>query len=147
MEVILTKDVNKIGRLGSVVKVKDGFARNFLFPNGLAIEANASNMAKLEQNRKKLEQEQEKKKEEAVNLKKRLDVFSLTLSALVQSDETLYGSIAAVDICNALKEEGIEIDKSCIILESPIKSLGIYEIPFKLHHEVEGKLKVWIVKK
>ena len=65
MEVILTKDVNKIGRLGSVVKVKDGFARNFLFPNGLAIEANASNMAKLEQNRKKLERDQEKKKEEA----------------------------------------------------------------------------------
>jgi large subunit ribosomal protein L9 len=147
MEVILTKDVNKIGKAGSVVKVKDGFARNFLMPKGLAVVVTSGNLKKLEQDKEKIALESEKRKALANELKARLDAFSLTISVLAQEDENLYGSIAAAEISSALKDEGIEVDKSCILLDSPIKALGIYEIPLKLHPEVDGKLKVWIVKK
>jgi len=147
MEVILTKDVDKIGKSGAVVKVKDGFARNFLMPHGLAIKVTPGNLKKIEQDKQKISLELEKKKGLALDLKARLDNFSLTISALVQAEEDLYGSITALDIYNALKDEGIEVDKSCIILDNPIKALGIYEILLKLYPEVESKLKVWVVKK
>lgn len=147
MEVILTKDVNKLGKAGSVVKVKDGFARNFLMLKGLAVLVTPGNLKKLEQEKQKISLESEKKKGKALDLKERLDSFSLTMSVLAQEDENLYGSITSVDICNALKDEGIEVDKGCIVLDNPIKALGIYEISLQLHPEVESKLKVWIVKK
>lgn len=147
MEVILTKDVDKVGKSGTVVKVKDGFARNFLMPKGLAIEVTRDNLRKFEQGKQRISLELEKKKGVAEGLKARLDNLSLTISVLVQAEESLYGSITVLDIYNALKEEGIEVDKSCIMLDNPIKALGIYEIPLKLHPQVESKLKVWIVKK
>ncbi len=147
MEVILTKDVDKVGKSGTVVKVKDGFARNFLMPKGLAIEVTRDNLRKFEQGKQRISLELEKKKGAAEGLKARLDNLSLTISVLVQAEESLYGSITVLDIYNALKEEGIEVDKSCIMLDNPIKALGIYEIPLKLHPQVESKLKVWIVKK
>ena len=147
MEVILTKDVQKIGRAGTVVKVKDGFARNLLIPQGLAIVVTPGNLKKLEADKQKIALESEKVKGKANELKARLDGFSLTISVLAQEDENLYGSIVAADICDALKNEGIEVDKDYIVLDNPIKALGIYEIPLKLHPEVESTLKVWIVKK
>jgi len=147
MKVILTKDVDKIGKSGTLVKVKDGFARNFLLPRSLALEATCGNLKKLEQDKQKLSLGLEKKKSFAEDLKLRLDNFSLTISALVQEDESLYGSITAADISSALKDEKIEVDESCVILDKPIKVLGIYEIPLKLHPEVNTKLKIWVVKK
>jgi large subunit ribosomal protein L9 len=147
MEVILIKDVSKIGRAGTVVKVKDGFARNFLMPKGLATVVTPGNLKKLEQDKQKIALESEKRKGLANELKARLESLSLTITALAQEDENLYGSIVAADISDALKNEGFEIDKSCITLDNPIKALGIYEISLILHPEVESKLKVWIVKK
>jgi large subunit ribosomal protein L9 len=147
MEVILNKDVDKIGKAGTVVKVKDGFARNFLLPNKLAVPVTASNLKKIEQEKQRKDQESEKFKQECVQLKARLAAVSLTIPALVHEDEKLYGSIGAFEISAALKEEGIEIDKNTIMLDEPIKALGIYEVPVKLHAEVDAKLKVWIVKK
>jgi len=147
MKVILTKDVEKIGKSGSLVKVKDGFARNFLFPRGFAVAANSVNLKQLEENKQKISLDLEKKKAQAEILKERLDSFSLTMSALVQEDESLYGSITNADISSALKEEGIEVDKNCIILDNQIKALGIYEIPLKLHPQVNANLKLWVVKK
>jgi len=147
MEVILIKDVDKIGRAGTVVKVKDGFARNLLLPNKLAIEVTPGNLKRLEQDKQKNLEVLEKKKQEALVLKERLDNLSLTISATAQDEKSLYGSVTAQDVSNALKEEGIEIEKSLIILDEPIKSLGIYEIPVKLHPEVPAKIKTWIVKK
>jgi len=147
MEVILTKDVDKVGRAGAVVKVKDGFARNLLLPNKLAIPVTAANLKRLEQEKQKLNQESEKKKQAALALKERLDNLSLTISATAQDEKSLYGSVTAQDISNALKEEGIEVEKSFINLDEPIKSLGIYEISVKLHPEVSAKVKTWIVKK
>jgi len=147
MKVILVKDVDKIGKSGSLVKVKDGYARNFLFPRGLATEATSGNLKKLEEDKKKVSLELQKQKTRAEDLKKRLDNFSLTMAALVQEDESLYGSITEADISLALKDEGIEVEKGRIVLKEPIKALGIYEVPLNLHPELNVNLKVWVVKK
>jgi len=146
MEVILNKDVDRIGKAGQVIKVKDGYARNFLIPNNLAIPVNSVNLKKLEEEKKTKLQQLEKSRKEAEELKTKLNGLSLTLPVLTEEDK-LYGSISPVDLSNALKEEGLEIDKNKIVIEEPIKALGIYEIPVKLHPEITAKLKVWIVKK
>lgn len=147
MEVILKEDVNRLGKAGSVVKVKDGFASNFLIPNGLAVVLTASNLKQLEQEKQRKALQLEKAKKEAEELKEKLSAISLTIPVLAQEEENLYGSIAVSDLVAALKEEGLNIDKSMIGLSEPIKSLGIYEVPIKLHPEVIAKVKVWVVKK
>lgn len=147
MEVILKQDVDKIGKAGSVVKVKDGFARNFLIPNGLAVPVTSGNLKRLEEEKLKKARQLEKQKKEAEVLKDKLSVVSLTIPALLQEEDKVYGSISAQDISFALKEEGFEIDKNCIQLDQPIKSLGIYEVPIRLHSEITATVKVWIVKK
>jgi large subunit ribosomal protein L9 len=147
MEVILKQDVDKIGKSGSVVKVKDGFARNFLIARGLAVPVTPSNLKQLQQEKQRKEVQQEKLKKESEAIKEKLASMSLTIAALTQDDQNLYGSITNHDIAQALKEEGLDIDKNVIFLEEPIKALGIYEVPVKLHPEVEAKVKVWIVKK
>jgi len=147
MEVILNKDVEAIGKAGKVIKVKDGFARNFLIPNKLAVPVNTVNLKKFEEEKQRNLSRLEKEKKEAEDLKTKLGSLSLTLAVLTQEEDKLYGSIGSVDLINALKEEGIEIDKNKIALDEPIKALGIYEVPVKLHPEVTAKIKVWIVKK
>jgi len=147
MEVILKQDIASIGKANTVVKVKDGFARNFLIPNNLAVPLNPANLKKIEAEKQKKSLQVEKIKREAEALKEKLVNFSLTIPVLVQEDEKLYGSISAQDLADALKEEGFQIDKNWILLDEPIKSLGIYEVPLKLHPEVSTKIKVWIVKK
>jgi large subunit ribosomal protein L9 len=147
MEVILKKDVSSIGKAGTLVKVKEGFARNFLFPQHLAEVATPAALKKLEQERLLRLALSEKLKKEAAAAKERLDNFSLTISALTQSEEKLYGSIQAQEIVAALEAEGIVIEKNAIELVEPIKALGIYEIPVKLHPEVTAKVKLWVVKK
>lgn len=147
MEVILKQDVDKIGRAGQVVKLKDGFARNFLIPNGLAVPMNSANLKKLEQEKQKKAQESEKIRKEAEAAKTKLAGFSLTIPVLTHEEDKLYASIGALDISRLLKDEGFDIDKGLIALEEPIKSLGIYEIPVNLHPEVSATIKVWIVKK
>jgi len=146
MEVILKTDVDKIGKSGSVVDVKDGFARNFLLPNGLAIPCTSSNLKKIEDEKQKKVLDYEKTKKEAQGLQAKLAALSLTIPVLAQ-DEKAYGSITINDIAQALKDEGFEIDKNCILLDEPIKSLGIYEVSIRLHSEVTAKVKIWIVKK
>ena len=147
MEVILNKDVDKIGKAGAVVKVKDGYARNFLIPNGLALPMTASNLKILEQERQRKEYDTKKKQKESEDLKSRLESLSLTISALTKEEDKLFGSVTSQDIIESLKEEGFEIDKRFVVLDEPIKALGIYEIPVKLPSDVTAKIKVWIVKK
>ena len=146
MEVILIKDVEKFGKAGAVVKVKEGFARNYLFPRSLAQPATSAALKKLKQDTLVRSAQSAKAREEALQLKERLDSFSLTISALTQGEEKLYGSINAGDISLALKEEGFSVDKNLIECAEPIKALGIYEIPIKLHPEVIANLKLWVVK-
>jgi large subunit ribosomal protein L9 len=147
MEVILIKDVEKIGKTGAVVKVKDGFARNYLIPNGMALLVTDGNLKKLQEEKQKKAAQAEKAKNEALALKERLAGLSLTIAAISQDDEKLYGSILSPDVALVLKEEGFDIDKSLIELTEPIKKLGIYEVSVKLHPEVTAQLKIWIVKK
>lgn len=147
MEVILNKDVDKIGKAGEVVKVKDGFGRNFLIPNGLAVLSNPSNLRKIEQEKQKNLQHLEKIKHDAEALRDKLSGLSLTIQALAHEDEKLYGSVSEQDIASALKEEGFDIDKNIISLAEPIKALGIFEVPLNLHPEITAKIKIWVVKK
>jgi len=149
MEVILSQDVEGIGKSGDVVKVKDGFARNFLFPKKLAAELTDANIKNLEQEKLRKTQRLEKEKKGAEQLRDRLAGLSITIAVLTQEKDKdkLYGSVTAAEIQRALKEEGFEIDETKIALQEPIKALGIYQVPLKLHAEIQGYLKVWIVKK
>lgn len=147
MEVILKKDVEKIGKAGAVVKVKEGFARNFLIPRDLAQPVTGAALKKLEQDALVRSAQSAKARDEAARLSLQLSKLSLTISALTQGEEKLYGSINANEISEALEEEGFLIDKNIIDLALPIKSLGVYEIPIKLHPEVTAKLKLWVVRK
>lgn len=145
----MNQDVDKLGKTGEVVKVKSGYARNFLIPRGLALPATIANLKKLEQENQRKISQIEKIKKDAEQLKTKLTNLSLTIPVLTlrNNDERLYGSITQSDISGLLKEEGFDIDKNSIILEEPIKSLGIYEIPIKLQPEVLTTIKVWVVKK
>jgi large subunit ribosomal protein L9 len=147
MEVILIQDVDKIGRAGTVVCVKEGFARNFLFPHNLAKPATASSLEKLKQDQLARSAQSAKIKEELELVKQRLSTLVLTISALTQGEEKLYGSISGHEIAEALKAEGFAINKNIIDLAEPIKSLGIYQIPVKLHPEVIATVKLQVVKK
>ncbi len=147
MEVILTQDVAGIGKAGAVVKVKDGFARNHLFLKHLAVTVTARNIKGLQQEKLRRSQKEEKSRKEAEELKNKLAALSLTIAVLTQEKDKLYGSITAQEIQKALKDEGYEIDEKVILLDEPIKALGIYQVPLKLHPEVPAEVKVWVVKK
>jgi large subunit ribosomal protein L9 len=147
MEVILNKDVDRIGKAGQVIKVKDGFARNFLLPNGLAVPLTSANVKQLEQGKQQKIERLEKIKQEAAGLKEKLERLSLTIPVLTHEDDKLYANITSQDLAVALEEEGFAIDRNLIALDEPIKSLGIYEVPVNLHPEIPAKIKVWIVKK
>lgn len=147
MDIILKQDIAGLGKTGAIAKVKDGFARNFLIPNGLAVPLNSGNLKKLEAEKRSKDSQLEKVKKEAEALREKLINFSLTIPVLVQEDEKLYGSITSQDLERALKDDGLTLEKDAILLEEPIRALGIYEVPIKLHPEVSTKIKVWIVKK
>ena len=147
MQVILKQDIASLGQAGAVVKVKDGFGRNFLLARGLALPLNAANIKKLEQEKRQKNLRLERLKKEAEGLKEKLVGLSLTIPVLTQEEDKIYGSIGPADLARALKEEGLQIDKDQIVLDEPIKSLGIYEVPITLHPEVSAKVKIWIVKK
>lgn len=147
MEVILNRDVDRLGKAGDILKVKDGFARNFLIPNELAVPLTPRNLKKLEEEKQKKILQLEKAKKEAEQLSKKLAGLSLTIPVLAQDEEKLYGSVAAQDIAASLSEEGFNINEDSIVLDEPIKSLGIYGVTVKLHPEVSTKIKIWVVKK
>jgi large subunit ribosomal protein L9 len=147
MEVILIKDVEKVGRKGAVVQVKEGFARNFLFPHDLAKPVTPQTLKMLQQEQQAKAAQSAKLKEESELIKQKLSALSLTIPALTQDDQKLYGSIHAQEIAQALAAEGFTINKNLIDLPEPIKSLGIYEVPVKLHPEVTAIIKLWVVKK
>lgn len=146
MKVILREDDNKLGKTGDVVEVKNGYARNYLFPRNLAVRADASHMKQLEHERKVLHDRKEKQDKQARRLAERIGKASCTISVRVGEEEKIFGSITAIDIAEALTKAGVEVDKKDIHLEEPIKSLGVFTVPVKLSSELEAKLKVWVVK-
>ena len=147
MEVILKQDVTGLGKAGTVVKVKDGYARNFLMPNNLAVSVTKANLKAIEAEKQNRQLRLEKAKRDAQSLKDKLANLSLTIPVLVHEDEKLYGSISAQDLARTLKDEGIQVDEGMIALAEPIKALGIYEVPVQLHEEISAVVKVWVVKK
>ena len=147
MEVILTQNVEKLGNVGDVVKVKDGFARNFLIPQKLAFLATRENISKIDAQKKRKLQEYEKEKKEAENFAEKLKKVSCTVSVEVNDLDKLYGAVNEADIVRALELEGFKIDKKNLIIEKPIEELGIFEIGIKLHPEVTAKIRLWVTKK
>jgi|YelNatPaOPRAMG01_1025707.scaffolds.fasta_scaffold11865_2 large subunit ribosomal protein L9 len=146
MKVILLKDIEKLGKTYDVVEVKDGFARNYLIPQKKAIPLTDKNLKYIEEQKKKILREKETEKKKACELAKKLEGKSINVLMKVHDNDQLYGSVTAQKISEALEQEGFKIDKKCIILDEPIKSLGVFDCLIRLHPEVETKIKVWVVK-
>jgi large subunit ribosomal protein L9 len=145
MEVILRTDVPKLGKAGDIVKVKDGFARNYLLPKGLAIPANQKTIKALENQRKIILAKAERERKKAQSLAEKLTGLTLTFYRKVIEGERIYGSISAQDIVKALEEKGLRLERRFVLLDEPIKQLGTYEIPIRLGPGVEVKIKVEVV--
>jgi large subunit ribosomal protein L9 len=146
MELILRDDVEKLGRRGEVVKVKDGFARNFLLPRGLGMPVNAANKAMIEKEKKAHQARLAKEKSEFEQLAGRIATLRFIAPRKVGENDVLYGSVTSGDVAEFLKAKGIEIDKRKIQLDEPIKHLGEHELKIKLHPEVVATLKLLVTK-
>jgi large subunit ribosomal protein L9 len=144
MEVILKEDVLKLGHRGDVVKVADGYGRNFLLPGKLAIEANAANKAVIEQMKGSAIRKSVKEKAQAEQLATVLSTVELVFERKVGEHDHLFGSVTSGDIAHELEAKGYTIDRRKIALEDPLKSLGEYHVPVKLHREVTSHVKVTV---
>ena len=145
MKIILRQDHTKLGKLGDVVEVKDGYARNYLLPRKIGYLATKGNLNTLEEEKRQISARSDKERHQAEKLAVDLEKLSITLKVKVGEDEKLFGSVTSQMIADALKEKGISMDKRIIELEEPIKALGIYTVGVKLHPGVSGKVKVWVV--
>ena len=145
MQVILKENVKDLGHIGDVVNVKDGHARNFLIPKGLAVEANPKNIKALEHEKRKIHELAKKAKASAEELAARVSGTSVTIKAKTGEEDKLFGSVTAMDIADALKKEGMDIDKKKIVLDEPIKRLGSYTVNVKIHSDVTAQLNVQVV--
>jgi large subunit ribosomal protein L9 len=146
MEVILRTDMENLGKLGDVVKVKPGYARNYLIPKELAMQATPSNLKVFEQQRRKLQEKLDKARAEAQSLAGRLEETVITIPVRVGESDKLYGSVTSAMISEALAQQGLEVDKKDIELDNPIRSLGEHQVPVKLYSGVRPELKVNVVR-
>lgn len=142
MEVILLERVEKLGQIGDVVTVKDGFARNFLLPNKKALRSNNANRAVFEANKARIVAENEAKRGDAEKASKDVDGKAVTLIRQASNTGQLYGSVAVRDIVEALETEGAKVAKNQVVLDKPIKAIGVYDVKVQLHPEVAVMIKV-----
>ncbi len=142
MEVILLERVEKLGVIGDVVTVKNGFARNFLLPNKKALRSNAANLKLFEANKAKIVAENDNRRGEAETRSKDIDGKSVTLIRQASNTGQLYGSVAVRDIVEALDVEGMQVQKTQVVLNKPIKAIGLYDVRVQLHPEVAVSIKV-----
>ncbi len=145
MKVILLEDVRGSGKAGEVVNVSDGYARNMLIPRKLAVEATAQNMKQLEKKKEAEKKKFEEDKAAALELKAKLEGAVITLKTKAGENGKVFGSVTSKDIADALKEQGFDVDKKKIQLDSPIKTLGETTVSVKLFTEIAGKVKVNVV--
>ena len=145
MKVILIQDMDALGLEGDIVNVADGYARNYLFPKGIALEANNQNIKFMETQRKKIEIKRLHAKEDAEKVKEKLADVVITIYQKAGEEDKLYGSVTSMDIATHLEKEGITVDRRKITLDKPIKTLGEFEVPIKLYPEVTGSIKVVVV--
>lgn len=146
MEVILREHVDNLGKRGEIVKVADGYARNYLLPRKLALPATAGNRKHVERERKIMETREAEEKAAAEAISTRLSTVDISIARRVGDTEQLYGSVTAADIVEFLKAKGFEVDRRKLILPEPLKALGEFDVPLKLHREVTVPLKVKVVK-
>lgn len=147
MEVILRSDIPKLGKPYDVVKVKDGYARNYLLPKGLALKVTKFNLERIEREKKNKQFLTEKDKRYFEDLCNKLTGTSYTIAVATHGEEKLYASVSKKDIVEAIKLEGIDIQEDNVILASLINELGIYEIDLRFKYEITTKIKIWVVKK
>ena len=145
MQVILLEDVSSLGKAGDLVKVSDGFGRNFLIPQKKAILATEKNIKALEHQKRLVQHRMAKTKKDVQRLAQEIEDLSCTFVKQVGESGKLFGSVTTMEIETYLKENGIEVDRKKIHLEEPIKSVGMYTVPVKLHPDVIANLKVWVV--
>jgi large subunit ribosomal protein L9 len=145
MKVILREDVKSLGRVGEVVNVSDGYARNFLFPKQFAIEANTKNLKEFEHNKKVILEKAAKVKASFKSLADQMSSVSLTIKAKAGEDDKLFGSVTNMDIAEALAAQGYDVDKKKIVLDEPIRRLGEYSVTIKLHSDLATEVKVNVV--
>jgi large subunit ribosomal protein L9 len=146
MDVILRQAVENLGKPGDVVKVKNGYARNYLLPHNLAYEATPGNLKRIEQEKNRLEAAESQRRGSAQEIATKLEQVSLTFSARVGEEGKLFGSVTASDIAQQLEQQGYHVEKRQIDLHEPIKSLGVYRVPIRLHADVKPEIRVWVIK-
>jgi len=147
MQLILQQDVPNVGKAGDVVSVKEGYGRNYLLPKKLAVKAEPGNIKQLDHQKRVVAAKLSKMKHSAEELAGKLGQLSLTISREAGEEDKLFGSVANKDIAESLRNEGFIIDRHDIQLEAQIKILGVFDVPVRLHPEVTGTVKVWVVKK
>jgi len=145
IEVILKEHVEHLGRRGEVVKVANGYARNYLLPRKLALEVTTENKRQIERERAKAEAHEAEERQEAEALKTRVEALDIAIARRVGEQDTLYGSVTTSDLAEALNGRGLPIDRRRIQLPDPLKTLGDHEVAVKLHREVTARLRVKIV--
>lgn len=147
MKIILQEDVEHVGHVGEIVTVADGFGRNYLIPRGLALPADERNVKAFAHRKRLVEHRKAKAREEALEFAKRIENVTCQIEKQVGENDRLYGSVTSLDIEDALRLEGIEISRRQLQLAEPIKNIGVFNVPVKLHADVIANLKVYVVKK
>jgi large subunit ribosomal protein L9 len=145
MKVVLTQDMESLGLGGEIVNVAKGYARNYLIPQGMALEATEQNIKLTEMQRKNIEIKRIKAKEDALKVKERLSGISVTIAQKVGEEDKLYGSVTTMDIADQLEKQGITVERRRMVLDKPIKSLGDFAVTVKLHPDVSASIKVVVV--
>lgn len=145
MKVILKEDVKHVGKMGQIVDVADGYARNYLIPKGLVTEASTKNIKFLEHEKRIIQEKSKKIRNSVQDLASRISSLTISIKAKAGEEGKLFGSITTMDVAEALQKEGVEIDKKKISLEEPIKRLGSYTVNIKLHPDVSAPLNIQIV--
>ena len=146
MDVVLTKDVEKVGKQGAVVHVKPGFARNYLLPQGLALAATAGTLKTMQERERQQAKKAARLKQDAETVKKKIEGLRITLKLAVGEGDAPFGSVSAHDVMDALAQEQVAVPKTAIHLAEAIKSLGVFDVPVRVHPDVTATLKLWVVK-
>ena len=147
MKVILLKDIQRLGNIGDEVEVKDGYARNYLIPQEVAMKSNKNAVRIVEQKKREKAKREAKVIEEFQTLVDKIAAVSCTIPMEAGEEEKLFGSVTSEMISEAFKTEGVEIDKKKIVIEEPIKTLGVFNVEIRLHREVKTQARIWVVKK
>jgi large subunit ribosomal protein L9 len=145
MELLLKKDIEKLGRRGEVVKVSNGYARNYLIPKGLGVKVSEQNVQLLEVERKRMEKEEKQRVAGLKEFAEKLETYSCTIPVQANEEGHLFGSVTTQMIAEAMAQDGMAIEERHILLEDPIKELGVYSVPVRISDDIQSEFKLWVV--